>query len=236
MPPLTPLVRPDMYFAERDHSDLRVLAVVGAVVLGSLALWYVTGWFITNRIDGTVRVDNPDRPSDMFCESDLDVGPNSECDHPRKIEKNVDSLLWDAWGTVIGYILVGLPISWLLLGTLLHAWSWLAGGENGIFHSFGVAAWALVPSLAGAIVTVVVLYFTFDPITVTPASQDTALETAKSSFLALESIGGVLTVLTSVWTVVIWRYGLEYRQGISGLAAWSVAGSVGVLYSIVVLL
>lgn len=235
MPPLTPLVRPETYFAERHRNGLRVLIVVGAVVLSSLALWYGTGWIITNRIDGTVTTDNPDRPPDMFCENDLDVGHQAGCDQPRTIEKDVDSLLWDAWATAAGHLLVGLTISWLLFGILLHAGSWLAGGENGVLPSFGVAAWGLVPSLASAIVTVVVLYFTVDPITVTPANQDTVLETVKSSYRGLQSYRGILTLVTSAWTAVIWRYGLESRQGISSLAVWTVGGSVAALFSVVVL-
>lgn len=128
-----------------------------------------------------------------------------------------------------GQILLGIPILWLLLGILLHAGSWLAGGENGIVPSFGVALWGIVPSLAGGIVAVGVLYFTFDPITVTPANQDTVFETAKRSFRVLDSKLLIVPVLTAAWTAVIWRFGLEYWKEISRPAAWTVAGSVAAI-------
>lgn len=229
MAPLTPLVRPDRFFAECDLDGFHVLVVLTAVIFGMLAIFYGIGWVMTDRIDGTVRVDNPERPSDMFCESDFDFGAQDDCSEPKKIERNVDPLLWDAWGSMIGRLLIGLPILWLLLGALLHAGSWLAGGENGAFPSFGVAAWGLVPSLAGGIVAVVVVYATFDPITVTPANQETVLETAKASLRGVRSVGWLLTVLTSAWTAIIWRFGLEHERGLSGMAAWSVAASVAAI-------
>lgn len=233
MAPLTPLVRPDLFFAERDLDGFRILVVVGGVGISLLVLWYVSGWIMTDRIDGTVEVDNPDRPPDAFCDNDIDLGETDDCNQPRKIEKNVDAVLWDVWGTVAGQLLLVLPIVWSFLAALLHVGSRLAGGENGVVATFGVAAWGLVPSLAGGIVAVVVLYFVFDPITVTPANQNTALETAKHSFRALDANLWVLGLVTSAWTAVIWRYGLEYRQGISAVAAWSVAGSVAAILFVI---
>lgn len=188
---------------------------------------------MTERIDGTVEVDNPDRPPDAFCDNDIDLGETDDCNQPRKIEKNVDAVLWDVWGTVAGQLLLVLPIVWSILAILLHVGSRLSGGENGVVATFGVAAWGLVPSLAGGIVAVVVLYFVFDPITVTPANQDTALETAKHSFRALDANLWVLGLVTAAWTAVIWRYGLENRQGISAVAAWSVAGSVAAILFVI---
>lgn len=226
MAPLTPLVRPATFFAERDLDGLRILVVLGAVGIGLFVLYFAGGWILADRIDGTVSVDNPDRPSDTFCEGDLQVVDQSDCDQPRTIEKNVDSLLWRAWGKTAGTLLVGFPILWLLIGILLHVGAWLAGGENGIFPSFAVAAWGLVPSLVSGIVGILILYVTFDPITVTPANQGTVLETATESLRGVGSNGWILSLVASVWTAVIWRFGLEYRNGISDVEAWSVAGSV----------
>lgn len=202
MPPLTPLVRPGSFFAERDFNGLRVLVVLVAVGISVLIIWYAAGWIVTDRVDGTVRVDNPDRPSDTFCDSNFDY---ERCDQPRKIEKDVDSLFWDVWGRIGGQLLLGLSILWVLLGVLLHAGSWLARGEAGLVPSFGVAAWGLVPFLAGGIVPVVVLSVTFDPITVMPANQDTVFETAKQSFRVLDSKLWITSLLTAAWTAVIWR-------------------------------
>lgn len=69
-------------------------------------------------------------------------------------------------------------------------------------------------------------FVTFDPITVAPANQGTVLETATESLRGVGSNGWILSLVASVWTAVIWRFGLEYRNGISNVAAWSVAGSV----------
>lgn len=70
MPPRTPLVRPDRYFAERELSPSRVFAVVGVVLVGVLAVFYGMGWILADRIDGTAEIDNPERPADWACEDD----------------------------------------------------------------------------------------------------------------------------------------------------------------------
>lgn len=237
MPPLTPLVRPQTFFAERDVHGLRVLAVVGAVTIAVLAVFYGLGWIVVSSIDGTVLVDNPEpeRPPDWVCEDDTDVYDQSGCDQPRNVERDVDSQIWAAWNDTAGQLLVAVPLVWLLLGLLLHVGSWLTGGQHGVVPSFAVAAWGLVPMLFASIVVVVILYLAFDPITVTPANQDSALEAAKAPFRTLEPIQTILTIGTAAWSTVIWRYGLEYKRGLSGRYAWLVAGTVTALLAVVAL-
>lgn len=232
MPPLTPLVRPDRYFATRELDGLRVLAVVGGATIALVAVFYGIGGIVAVHIDGTVMVDNPERPPTGFC----DVNPDqAECDQPRKVERNVDTQIWAAWNDSVWQFAVGVPFAWLLIGVLLHAGSWLAGGEHGVFSSFAVAAWGLAPMLASGIVALVVLYVAFDPLTVTPATQETALETAKTPFRALDPIQPILSLVTAAWSTVIWRYGLEYRRGLSGPGAWLVAGGVAAFLGVTTL-
>lgn len=236
MPPLTPLLRPDRFFAERDHDGRRVLAVVAAVTLVALGVFYGIGWIVTINVDGTVMVDNPDRPPDFVCDDDSDVLDQSGCDQPRLIEQNVDSQIWAAWHNSAAKLVIGIPLAWLVLGGLLHVGSALLGGKNGVFSSFAVAAWGLPPTLVSGIVITGVLIVTVDPITVTPTSQDKALRTLQDPFRAVETIRVILTVVAAAWSGIIWRFGLKYERRVNGPAAWVVAGSVAALMAVLALL
>lgn len=87
----------------------------------------------------------------------------------------------------------------------------------------------MIPMLVSGIALLVVLYVTFEPITVTAANQDTALESAIAQFGTLEAVKAISFVATTAWSAIIWRYGLEHQRGISPGGAWGVSGGVAVL-------
>lgn len=228
MAPRTPLLRPDRYFADREPGVGRTLAVVALVTVGSVAGVFAIGWVFTDRIDGTVTMDNPERPPDAICENN--PVEMSGCDQPREVERNIDGILSDAVGGIAGQLLWAMPLVWLLIGLLVHAGSWLAGGEGGAGRSFAVTAWGLVPSLAALAVGVAVLAVTFDPISVTPADDPEMLQDqVLAQFGPLRAAGAVLGLVTTAWSAVIWRYGLERWRGLSGAAATAVAVVVALL-------
>lgn len=227
MSPRTPLVRPDSYFAERDPDGLRVLALVVLLALAGPAAAYGIGWVLAAHLDGTVTVDNPERPPDWVCESDSDVHDRSDCDRPREVERDVDRVLMDAVGDLAGRALLALPLLWFLAGLGLHVGSWLADGEGGVAASFAVAAWGLVPALVGIPVVLCALYVGLDPVTVTPADDPSVvLEGVRRQIAALDAFGTAVSLLTTAWGAVIWRYGLEHDRGLGGAAATAVAGLV----------
>lgn len=233
MAPLTPLLRPDRYFAERESRPAVVLTVVVLVVIGALAVFYGMGWIFADRIDGTVTVDNPERPADWVCEDNSPPGTFSGCEEPRRVQRNVDPLLWNVWHDGAGQLFFGIFGGWLLFGAGLHLGSWFAVGKDEFFASFAVAAWGLVPLLVGFIALFPVIYFTFDPITVTAANQETVIESAMEQLQLFRSLRPIVVIGTTFWTAVIWRYGLEQRRGLSPTAAWLVAGLVASIFGVV---
>lgn len=228
MAPRTPLLHPDRYFADREPGVGRTLAVVALVTVGSMAGVYAIGWVFADRIDGTVTMDNPERPPEAFC--DASTFEDDGCDQPREVERNIDEILSDAVGGIAGQLLWAMPLVWLLVGLLVHAGSWLAGGEGSAGRSFAVTAWGLVPSLAALAVGVAVLAVTFDPVTVTPADEPAVLQDRiMAQFGALRTAGAVLGLVTTAWGAVVWRFGLERWRGLSGAAATAVATVVALL-------
>lgn len=230
MPPRTPLLRPDRFFAERDLHANRLL-VVGIVLVLSLpvAVWGV-GWVITDHVDGTVMVDNPERPPDTFCET----APESmadRCDAPAQVERNVDELLRDALNEFMGPVLVGFLIVLTIVVGLLHAGSWMADGTGGVGESIAVALWGLVPSVFALPVAIGLMALLLDPITVSPGSDPALLvERFRSNLEPMLTWGPVISGITTVWSAAIWRYGLEHKRGLDGIEATLLAGIVAVLF------
>ena len=204
MRPRTPLLRPDRFFAERDPHALRLL-VVGCVLLLSLPVAVSTvGWIVTERVDGTVTVDNPGRPSEAFCRGAPD-GMDAGCDAPARVERNVDEPIREALGQFYGPALLAFPIALAFVGGLLHAGSWLLEAENGAGATFVVAAWGLLPSVVGLLGFVALFALLLDPLAVTPDSDPRVLvEHVRTELGPLSrwgpAIGGLTT--TPVSTLV----------------------------------
>lgn len=226
MSPLTPLIRPDTYFAEHDLNGLRILAVLAVLSLAGPATLYGVGWIFTTHIDGTVVITNPERPPDSVCDSTSDVIDQAGCDQPKQVERNVDTVIWSPISGMIGLALLAGPIVLLIAGILLHIGSWLAGGDGGLPPSFGIAAWGLVPQLLGIIVILPILYVVIDPITVTPAGQISGTAVIRDQLQGVQPVSRVVTVIAAFWSAVIWRFGLDHKRALGRSEAWVVGGLV----------
>ena len=231
MPPLTPLLRPGRFFAERELNALRLLAVL-TVLLLALPLGVSTaGWVLTERVDGTVMVDNPNRPSESFCEgvpAAMDMG----CDAPAEVERDIDTILQQAIDRFLGAAIVGGLISVALVGGLLAGGVWLFDAEGGgSATAVAVGLWGLLPGLAGIAVGVGLLWVLLEPTTVTPATEPaTLLASIESQLAPLTRWSPVISGATTVWSVAIWRAGLREQCGLPGSGATLLAATVGVLF------
>lgn len=220
MAPYTPLVRPRRYFAAREINFFRVMAVVGVLLFAGPLTIYGVGWVMTDHVDGTVRVDNPERPPESYC----DVG---DCEEPAQVERNVDGVIWDAMDRLLGPAFLVYPLLLGVLTLLLHGGVWLVGGEQGWFATFAVVAWGVLPSLAVVVLSLVGLWLTFDPVTLSPGDDVGAalasLETQAEAFRPYRSAG---TLAAAAWGGIIWRAGLIEHQGLRRVEATLSAGLV----------
>lgn len=234
MPPRTPLLRPDRFFAERDFHGLRLLALTVVLTASGPAAVYGLGLIVTDRVDGSVMVDNPDRPPDFYCETASDDA--DACGEPERIEQDVDVAFRNALEGFYGAAILGFPLALLLVGGLLHAGSWLLAAENGAPESFAVAAWGLAPSVIGLVVSLGLLWLTFDSLTVTPETgTEPFVAHVRTQLRPIERIRPAITVVTALWSGVVWRYGLVYERGLAGGEATGLAGGVAMLYLLAVL-
>ena len=236
MPPATPLLRPARFFAGRDFNALRLLVVL-AILLLALPLGVSTaGWVLTERIDGTVMVDNPNRPSAAFCEgapASMDAG----CDAPPEVERDIDTILGEAIDRLLGAAILGGLLSLGLVGGLLYTGVWLFDGEGGIGTTVAITLWGLLPGLAGLAVGVALLWVLIEPTTVTPATDPaTTIAELEGQLEPLHRWGPVITGATTVWSALIWRAGLQEKCGLPSSGATLLAATVGLLFWLLSLL
>lgn len=236
MKPRTPLLRPDRFFAERDLNALRLLVVVVVLTFSVPAAVSGLGWILTERVDGTVTVENPNRPSDAYCENAPPIADQG-CDAPKQVERDVDVSIDRAVSDLLGPALLALPIALLVFGGLLHAGSWLLEGDGGAAESFAVALWGMVPSALSLAVLLVVVYATFDPTSVTPETGASAFgDRLLAELQPATRVGPVLSGVAALWSGVIWRFGLIHERGLTAGEASGLAGGVAVLSFLVTLI
>lgn len=230
MPPRTPLLRPGRFFAERELHATRLAVVLTLLVLSLPAAMWGVGWVLTDRVDGTVTVENPDRPPEPFCQ-DAPESMAEGCDEPAQIERDVDAVLWEAIGELVLPALIGFLVVLFIVGGLLHVGSWMLGGENGAAESFAVALWGLFPQVFGVIVLLVMFAVVVDPVSVTPDTGGALVEErVRADLRPVLNWQPVVVGVGALWGGAIWRYGLEHERGLTRGESIGLAGSVTFLY------
>ena len=229
MAPRTPLLRPDRYFAERDPSAACGLVVAVLFVAGTLAMVAVLGTIFTAKIDGTVMVDNPDRPSEPFCESGMnetfdEMNSSFDCSAPAEIERNIDVVIDRAIGQFYGPLVIGVPIVFGVVAGLLHLGTALADGRGSFGSTMTVAAWGFAPVLVTMPLALAALWVTMDPVTISPGTDPSAFQsTLLAQIRAWAPIAFALNAAGSLWGAAIWTFGLEHARGVSRVAAGATA-------------
>lgn len=232
MAPQTPLLRPDRYFSERELHPGRVLLAVVLVLFAALGLVYGVGYVLKTNVDGTVLVDNPDRPPEAFCTGNVDPPGFDEdaCAEPKQVERNVDVIVGRVIGELAGTLILGLALVLAGFTLVVHVGSWLAGGTNGLGASLAVTVWGMTPVVVVGPVSLVVLASTLDPVTVDAAGDPaSAFAELEAQMRSVGWLGTVSSVVSAGWSAVIWRVGLEHRRGLTGGAATAVAGVAALL-------
>ena len=223
MAPRTPLLRPRRYFAARGVRFEHVAAVGFVLLLTGPLTVYGVGWALTANLNGTVMVDNPARPPDVFC-------PESGCEEPERVERDVDAVMWEVMDRFVGPSFVVYPLVVAAVAALLHVGVWFAGGERAWFPSLAIASWGLLPSVAVVAVMVVAMRYALDPVTVAPGDDPSrAFQPLLDQLRAFRRYRPVGTVVGAAWGAWIWRGGLIERPGIAGTEATLIAVIVAAL-------
>lgn len=239
MGPRTPLCRPDEYFAQRDPDPVHGLILAVALTMGALAAVWGLGVIFADNVDGSVGVDNPNRPPEQFCDDGASEtfeqvnASGFDCSAPAEVERDVDTIISDAVGQFYAPILVGLPLVLLFAGVVLHVGTAIVGGDGGFSGTLTVAAWGFAPMFVVMPVSLFLLWAMMDPVTVTPGTDPTVFrESVLGSLQQWRPFALGLNAVGSLWGAVIWTFGLESARSVSRSEAAVVAGTVTLLFLI----
>lgn len=196
------IVSPAAFFAERPPADSLHIAF-GLVVLFSLCLtvsFLLVGSMLAGTVDGTVTVDNPDRPPEPFCEHhDSDAAITDRCDEPQTVDRDAGALFQEAVHEIIWVALFGPFVLWIGAGISLFVAGRVGGGSPSFAGAMSLAGWATVPEFVRLAAGLIGLYFVLGGLTV---DDFDALEPVVGS--AIESLDSGLMVISLL--VVGWQW------------------------------
>lgn len=240
----TLLTDPDSFFADRAET-LGVAEGLGTALLVSFLLTLVVGaglFGLAQQLDGTVVVDNPDRPPEPYCETFNESAPGFDgnstgCTAPKTVERDVGTLFWRAASGELPVLFVGVLVVWLGLALALYVAATLAGGRGSAGATAAVAAYGMVPSVLSALVAAALLVALAVRADLTVTSPESFLASvrglvsgASGAALAAVQVGGV------AWQVYVWTFGLAHVHDVPVRRAGGVAGLVGALLALGVVL
>lgn len=231
MAPRTPLLRPDSYFEARRASVLNALVVVVLVALALTGSFLAMGAVFADRMDGTVEVDNPARPSDWVCEEhgdDPDSAFSEGCDESKTIEKRMGDILMDAFTDQAGMLFLGTFLVWGFVAVVLYVLAKLVDGSGGFVETLAVAGWGMAPSVLGSALAVVAVYFAVRSV---EFGSDPETVARQVQALADGGVGPASTLVkvgVAAWQGYVWAYGLSHVHDLPVRLAAGVAGLVAI--------
>ncbi|WP_440770971.1 YIP1 family protein [Natronorubrum sp. DTA28] len=216
------LLSPASFFDERPPAETLPVAA-GIVVLFALCFVgsiLLIGTMLAGSVDGTVTMDNPDRPPEQVCNTH---GEMTGCDEPETIERDMGSMVQEAAHDVLWIGLVGPFVLWLVGGVVLFGAGRLANGDPSFAGSLALAGWAALPEFFRLAAGLGGLWFALEGMTITdPDRAATALESAVAP---VQPVLLLASLVTLGWQWYLLTGGLTREAEISRAAA---AVSVGV--------
>lgn len=233
------LLRPAAFFDRHPPSATLPVAsgvvVVLAVALAASVL--LVGSMLAGAVDGTVTVDNPDRPPDRVCErhgDDPDSVFGDGCDEPATLERDAGSLVYEAATDYVGPALAAPFLLWLIGGAVLYVVAWLANGSPSVAGAYALAGWAALPELFRLAVGLLALQHALAGLTIT--DLDGAVAAVEAAIAPVEPVLALATVLAVVWQWYLLSGGLVRDADLSWSAAATAVGVPMLVWLLVALL
>ena len=229
------LLRPNRFFEERSPRPrlASAFAVVLVVALASTALFGFVGWTMTQRMTGTTQIDNPNRPSDTFCNDDFftDGAGNlsEECDRPKQKTVVIGDLVWKEFQEKIPLVFLGVLVAWPFTAIGLHVASAVAGGEGSFSNTLSVAGWGMLPSLVQMLVGIGLFYLALRGADLSGSDPQVLLDQLQSLVATARGGSVFVALLGTAWQWVLWTYGLKHARRLSTGAAAVSAGAIALL-------
>ncbi|ELY45024.1 Yip1 family protein [Natronorubrum sulfidifaciens] len=220
------LLSPATFFDERPPAETLPIAA-GIVTL--LALCFVgsillVGAMLAGSVDGTVTMDNPDRPPEPICDMQGEMMDEAmDCDEPETIERDMGSMVQEAAYDYLWMALIGPFVLWLVGGVVLFGAGRLANGGPSFAGSLSLAGWAAVPEFFRLAVGLLGLRIALEDMTIT--DPDRAVTVLEAALASIQPVFVLASLATLGWQWYLLTGGLRREAELSRAAA---AVSVGV--------
>lgn len=223
---------PSRFFDERPPADTLPIAtaLVFLLAVGLVVGLLLTGSLLAGSIDATVRVDNPDRPPEVFCNGN---GPASteHCDEPATVPRDAGTLVENAVRKRLWIGLVAPFVLWFLGAVALYGGARLAGGTPSFEGTLAVSGWAALPERFRLAVGLVGRSVVRHGVTITDPER--ALAVVQTAVAPVRPVIDAVTIATAGWQWVLLSGGLGREADLPWKSA---AICVGVPLALVVLL
>jgi len=219
------LLEPRTFFEEHGTTStlpVAALAVVGLAIALAVGVTIVAG-MLAGAVQGTVMVDNPDRPPQGICDAfDNDSRVSEGCDEPAEIERDAGSLVREAANGLVGTVVFAPFLLWLAGGVTVYLGGLLVGGDTSLSGSFSVAGWAAVPEFARLLAGLAILRFALADVTI--SNLESAPAAVRAAIAPVEPFVALASLLTAAWQLSILSAGLAVEADISRGTAAVVTG------------
>lgn len=222
----TLLAGPRRYFEGRrgDCNAFRGAVVILGLSALTTALLGASLWGLAQQFTGTVRVDNPERPPEPFCESPTSsMLSESGCDQPATIERPATDVVWEQALDLLGPLFVGLVFFYLAFAVGLYVAARVFGGDGRFGATVEVAAVGSLPSAVGTAASFVLLLFFASRLDLSgdPAVLERQIQTLQQGLSNVLFRGVNLLVLA--WSASILADGLGVVHDLDRPAAVGIA-------------
>jgi hypothetical protein len=219
------LLEPRAFFEEHGTAStlpIAALAVVGLAIALAVGVTIVAG-ILAGAVQGTVMVDNPDRPPEPTCEAFGNDTPGVDgCDEPAEIERDAGSIVREAANEFLGTVILAPFLLWLAGGVTVYLGGLLVGGGTSLSGSFSVAGWAAVPEFARLVAGLAIVQFALADVTIT--NLESAPEAVRAAIAPVEPFIALASLLTAAWQLYVLSAGLSVEAEVSRGAAAVVTG------------
>lgn len=225
--PVAALLRPKRFFAESEYgtsvgASLIAVTLVAVLLTASVA---GIGWLFVSSVDGTVAVDNPDRPPEPFCQNPNFEMHEVDCEEPAEIQRDAGTLMWGSLTEYLPFVFAIPYVGWAVVGTLLYAAARLVGGVDSWGDTLAVWGWAMLADAVRALVTLAFFAWLIAGRTIT-ADTEAELTAALEELVAAMPPVTVLALVVGLWQVAIVARGLSETQDVDPVGGAIASGLV----------
>lgn len=234
MLPSTPLHRPVGFFSDPPRWRWSPAVAVGVAFVTGLVLAIVVYWLgqvVADQFTGTVTVDNPAYPGDVFCDGPAadefadEPGSLAErCEEPAQVERDPEPYVQEAVAELAFFTFVGWMILWAAGAILLHVGAKVAGGEGMMRQTFAIAAWSGVPSVLTSLPAAVILAEELQSAELTLDDPEASQQAVEAAVAQAEPLLFAFSLVGTVWQAAIWYGGLHGLHDVDRGPAAVVAG------------